>query len=265
VVITEGELDCLLLGQELGDRASVVTLGSASGKPSREARRALLAASRLFVATDGDGAGRKSAKRLREHFPQAERIRPPAPDKDWGEVRAGGFGRIAYHWGRFLPLGSPPRPEDFADASLYELAPDERDRIEAQEEREAIQAEGAGVEGEPQPIEEAEPIEPIGPSLPSGGFEPDEGDEAARLALATGGEPESEIEALDRLMGAAGFLRVDLSELDRFAEFDPPAVDRPETTKAPAASRARPRRSTGAGRPALLWRDVEVDGREKRR
>lgn len=351
VVIAEGEFDCLLLGQELGDRAAVVTLGSAGGKPSREARRALRAASRLLLATDGDSAGRKAAKRLREHFPQAERVRPPAPDTDWGELRAGGFGRIAYHWGRFLPLGDPPRPEDFAPASLYALPADERDRIEAQEERAAIQAEGEAVEGEAHLFchvrtrERAEP-EPIGPSLPSGGFEPEADDEAARLSLATKGEtiepteeapaawpdfigdrlaigegetaseaevfgdwlawsrtvepdPQgaargftsalvatlagrglparfdpttrqwiglglraepieaieggNDLETFDRLLSAAGFKRVDEDELDGLVEFDPPAADsKPSPIEAPAASRARPRRSTGAGSPSLF-------------
>jgi|GEM_PF-578236 len=248
LIVCEGEFDAILLGWELRDHADVVTLGSASGEPDRRALRVMTNAPRLFIATDGDGAGFKAARRLRKLFPLAIRVWPAA--KDWCDTHKKWPGMIAYAWGQYFPLGDPPRPEDFADASLYELAPDERDRIEALEERAAIEAEGAGVEGEPKPIEEPEPIEPIGPSLPQGGFEPDEGDEAARLALADESEPETELHAVDRIMIAAGFLRVDPAELERF---DPPAVDpKPEPIQAPAASRPKPRRSAGAMMPALL-------------
>lgn len=300
VVITEGEADCLLLGQGLRDVADVATLGSATGEPSREARRALLAAPRLFIATDGDTAGAKAARRLREHFPQAVRVRPPAPAKDWGELHAGGFGRIAYHWGRFLALGDPPRPEDFADASLYKQAPDERDRIEALEEREAIQNEprlsdlelaahlrAIGHRDKAAALEASidhDNVDVIGPSLPQGGWEPERDDEAARLALLHGepeasiptqsntqnttasthnnthkttGEAETELQALDRILSnieGGTFLRVDPAELERFAEFDPPAVrSEPKPSEEPAASRPKRRRSA---RPSLFGMEV---------
>jgi len=236
LVVCEGEMDCLLLGQELRDHADVVTLGSASGTLSQDASLFLKGASRVFIAVDGDGAGRKAARRLREAFPQAERVRPPAPAKDWGELHAGGFSRIACHWGRFLPLGSPPREGDFFDLALYSLPANERDRIEALEERAAIQGDPRLSDGEPEL--ERQP-------LPHGGFEPIADDEAARLALATEGEPESALQALDRIMASVpggGFTRVDPAELERFVEFDPPVVDRPKPTEEPAAPRGRPRR-----------------------
>lgn len=236
LVLVEGEFDALLLDQELRDHADVVTLGSASGKLNQKANPSFKGASRVFIATDGDAAGRKAARRLLTIFPGAERVRPPAPAKDWGDLHAGGFGRIACHWGRFLPLGSPPRAEDFFDASLYSLPANERDRIEATEEREAIQ-------GEPR-LSDMEPELERRP-LSQGVFEPIADDEAARLALAAEGETESEIEALDRLMASiphGGFTRVDPAELERFVEFDPPAVDRPKPIEEPAAPRGRPRR-----------------------
>ena len=34
----------------------------------------------------------------------AIRVRPPDPDKDWGEVHAGGANRIRYHWRRHLKM-----------------------------------------------------------------------------------------------------------------------------------------------------------------
>lgn len=240
LIVCEGEFDALLLAQELRGHADVVTLGSASGKLSDEAGPLLKGASGLFAAHDGDSAGAKAARRLREVFPQAERVRPPAPAKDWTDLHAGGFGMIACHWGRFIPLGSPPRAEDFADASLYKQAPDERDRIEAQMEREAIQAEGA------------ETIEPIGQPPLQGEFEPETDDEAARLAAAD----ESELEALGRIMASipgGGFTRVDPVEFERqFVEFDPPVIDRPKPTGEPPL-RERPRRARAeAMEPMLL-------------
>ena len=241
LILVEGEFDAILLGWELRDHADVATLGSASGEPDRRALRILTNAPRLFIATDGDGGGYRAGRKLAKLFPLAIRVWPAA--KDWCDTHKKWPGIIAYAWGRCFPLGDPPRPEDFAPASLYALEPDERDRIEAQAERAAIQAEGEGVEGEPKPIEEGEPIEPIGPSLPSGGFEPEADDEAARLASAIEGEAieEAKIEpqAVDRIMSAAGFLRVDPSELDAFAEFDPPAVDPPAVSVPKARERPR--------------------------
>ena len=38
---------------------------------------------------------------------KAPRVRPPAPDKDWGEVHAGGANRIRHLWGRLLNLYTP--------------------------------------------------------------------------------------------------------------------------------------------------------------
>jgi hypothetical protein len=85
VVIVEGELDALLLGQELEGLASVLTLGSASSRPPECLLDDLHAALRLFIATDADPAGDRSA----EGWPKrAIRVRPPAPYKDWTEAHA---------------------------------------------------------------------------------------------------------------------------------------------------------------------------------
>lgn len=147
LVVCEGEFDALLLAQELGDVAAVVTLGSAAGDPPPAAIPAVCKAPRLFTAHDADGPGDRAAA----NWPKrAERVRPEG-GKDWTEVHKGGTGRIAYVWGRFLPsLGSPPRAEDFAPLeapTAKALAEAER---EAFEERKAIM-QADGIEGEPGP------------------------------------------------------------------------------------------------------------------
>lgn len=87
LVVTEGELDALLLGQALGELASVVTLGSASARPESKALGPMLAAPRWFIATDRDDAGDRAA----DGWPaRARRVRPPAPHKDWTEVATDG-------------------------------------------------------------------------------------------------------------------------------------------------------------------------------
>jgi hypothetical protein len=98
LVVVEGEFDALLLGQEIGDAASVLTVGSASTALTPELFRALLPASRWFVATDGDAAGDKFAS----GWPaSAVRVRPFGGAKDWTDLHATGGRRIRYHW---LPL-----------------------------------------------------------------------------------------------------------------------------------------------------------------
>jgi hypothetical protein len=106
LVAVEGEFDALLLHQLIGDFASVLTAGGADGLPAAAALRAALDCPSWFAAHDADDAGERAAgKWLR--FPWCVRVRPPEPDNDWGDVHAGGFNRIRYVWGRYLPLGTP--------------------------------------------------------------------------------------------------------------------------------------------------------------
>jgi DNA primase len=98
LIICEGEFDCLLLAQQLPE-VSVITLGSASARTDPAVLSLMLRAPRWFVALDADPAGDSAATK----FPaRAIRVRPPEPDKDWGEVHAGGANRIRYHWGCHL-------------------------------------------------------------------------------------------------------------------------------------------------------------------
>jgi hypothetical protein len=110
LIITEGELDCLLVAQELGDLAAVVTLGSASARPDGAILGMMLAAPAWYVATDADDAGDKAAS---EWPARAMRVRPPSPGKDWTEVHRAGFNRIRYLWGGILrgPSKSQGGPE----------------------------------------------------------------------------------------------------------------------------------------------------------
>jgi DNA primase len=101
LVIVEGELDALLLGQELRDLAAVVTLGSASSRPDPATLVDLMPAAPWFLALDGDEAGDKAAATWPA---RAVRVRPPEGLKDWTELGQSGSGRIRYHWGRMLPM-----------------------------------------------------------------------------------------------------------------------------------------------------------------
>jgi hypothetical protein len=94
VVVVEGELDALLLGQQLDGLAVVITLGSASSRPTPGLLNHLSAASRLFLATDGDAAGDRAATGWGE---RARRVRPPEPHKDWTEAHQAGV-KLRWWW-----------------------------------------------------------------------------------------------------------------------------------------------------------------------
>jgi hypothetical protein len=98
LVIVEGELDCLLLAQELGDMAAVVTLGSAAARPDSHILGSMLAAPVWYVATDADAAGDRAA----EGWPApVRRVRPPA--KDWTAAAQAGVD-LRQWWQIRIPL-----------------------------------------------------------------------------------------------------------------------------------------------------------------
>ncbi len=106
LVVTEGEFDCLLLGQALGDMAAVATLGSASSRPDPPARRMMRAAPVWYLAHDADGAGDKAAS----GWPaRAVRVRPPV-GKDWTEAHQYGVDLARWWTDR---LGGTEAPELF--------------------------------------------------------------------------------------------------------------------------------------------------------
>jgi DNA primase len=113
VVIVEGELDALLLGQALGDMASVVTFGSASNGPTPGILGALRIAPAWYVAHDADRAGDKAAAVWTNTYRRARRVRPPEPFKDWTEAgtdapdSTGTALDLARWWGPILNGGKP--------------------------------------------------------------------------------------------------------------------------------------------------------------
>jgi hypothetical protein len=107
LVVVEGEFDTLCLAQELGDTAAVVTLGSASARPTPAILARMLSAAPWFIATDGDGAGDGSAAAWPA---SARRVRPPGAFKDWTEAKAGGVDLA--RWWRDI-LAGKDRPELF--------------------------------------------------------------------------------------------------------------------------------------------------------
>ncbi len=87
LIAAEGELDALLLGQQLEDLAGVITPGSASDRPDRSARAAMGRCDQWFAAHDADDAGDRAAAAWSD---RATRVRPPA-GKDWTDARMHGF------------------------------------------------------------------------------------------------------------------------------------------------------------------------------
>jgi hypothetical protein len=105
LVITEGELDALCLGEALEELAAVVTLGSASARPGAAALGPMLAGSPWFIATDRDEAGDQAAV----SWPaRARRVRPPAPFEDWTEARQGRVDLRRWLSDRFGRNEAPP-------------------------------------------------------------------------------------------------------------------------------------------------------------
>ena len=123
LVIVEGEFDALCLGQELGELAAVVTLGSASGRPTPAILGRMLAAWPWFIATDRDDAGDKSAA----GWPApARRVRPPDPYKDWTVAKADGVD-LRRWWGDILAGTLRPPRFTWDDLAGWRWGPAEGD------------------------------------------------------------------------------------------------------------------------------------------
>jgi hypothetical protein len=106
LIIVEGEFDAILLGQELADLASVVTLGGSSSRPEGSLWMAMLRCPRWYAAHDADEAGDRAAT---EWPARAVRVRPPAPDKDWTEAHQSGVNLRRWWSDRLKGIGAPER------------------------------------------------------------------------------------------------------------------------------------------------------------
>jgi hypothetical protein len=86
-IITEGEFDAMLIWQELGDLADVLTLGSANGRVADRWLPTLLRFGRFWVATDNDVEGEKAAQYwLTLTSERGRRLLPPNGAKDVTEA-----------------------------------------------------------------------------------------------------------------------------------------------------------------------------------
>jgi DNA primase len=88
LIAVEGELDALLLGQDLAGLAGVVTIGGSSARPDSLTLATINGCHPLYAAHDADEAGDRAADA--PWLKRAIRVRPPA-GKDWTEARAAGI------------------------------------------------------------------------------------------------------------------------------------------------------------------------------
>lgn len=104
LVVVEGEFDALLLDQEIGEHAAVITIGSASNSLTPDLLRVLLPAAPWFVASDNDAPGDKFA----DSWPaRAKRVKPYTEIKDWTDLHSTGYNRIRYQWMGVLGIRTP--------------------------------------------------------------------------------------------------------------------------------------------------------------
>jgi DNA primase len=83
LIVAEGPFDALLVGQVLGEHASVVTLGGTSERPGPSfLSRALALSTRQYIALDNDGSGDNASARWPASF---RRVKPPG-FKDWTDA-----------------------------------------------------------------------------------------------------------------------------------------------------------------------------------
>jgi DNA primase len=124
LVLTEGELDALLLRQAAGDLIDVATLGSASQRLSGRWLSCLLPAQRVLAVYDQDMAGQRGAAALAALSARVRRVRP-LDGKDlteqWqrgGDLRAWAEYQCARHG---PPPEAPTQPVPSWDAAAGRL------------------------------------------------------------------------------------------------------------------------------------------------
>lgn len=133
LLLTEGEFDCMIAAQEMGDVCGVATLGSASKKLDLTTWGvALLGPTAILAAYDPDAAGGKGAAALAALTERVHPVRVPrlrAGDKDLNDYhRAGGdlWEWLRYHLDRLgllAALGAPDDAHDLGAILAQAMAP----------------------------------------------------------------------------------------------------------------------------------------------
>jgi DNA primase len=112
VIVVESALDGFLLGQEAGDLAGVVILGSAQVQPDKELVTLLRRRRLILLALDADAAGARHHRWWLEQFPNSRRW-PPIQAKDPGEMLQRGIDlRLWIEVGIARFLGEVAGPEE---------------------------------------------------------------------------------------------------------------------------------------------------------
>jgi DNA primase len=109
VIVAEGELDVVLLWQELGGKTSVCTAGSSGDPIVPAAIERLAGAGTIHIATDNDGGGHAVAARWTHALGDGHktiRILPPDPYNDWTDAHAGGV-NLREFWAPILAEHRP--------------------------------------------------------------------------------------------------------------------------------------------------------------
>jgi DNA primase len=98
-VVCEGEFDALLLKQEAGDLAAVVTFGGAAAHDVAGWLPYLMHVKRVFVATDNDPAGEKAWQYWQGKTKRARRLAPPGGCNDLTDAHLAGHDLRAWVMG----------------------------------------------------------------------------------------------------------------------------------------------------------------------
>ena len=86
VVVVESDLDAVLVSQECGDLATVVSLGSCSTKPDKATDEELIGAEVVLLALDADKAGREQVPWWKKQYGDKIKVWPTPIGKDAGEA-----------------------------------------------------------------------------------------------------------------------------------------------------------------------------------
>jgi len=107
LLLVEGEFDCLLAWQEIGDLADVATLAGAKSRLDTRDAMALLEKVAVIAIYDADEAGRQGGAAIAMQWPRAMQVPPPDHDltdywQHGGNLRGWLAGVLAAQYERLL-------------------------------------------------------------------------------------------------------------------------------------------------------------------